>query len=101
MVSDRWPTSNSETSSLRLTGTTYFGCARVSSANNDCYLMWAGDSVVAACNLMNILYLLVRTIVVVTFDLSLALHVAWRCESFVLHNSQDTKSFLLTPNSSK
>jgi hypothetical protein len=45
--------------SLRLTGALYFGCARVSSANDCCYLMLARDSVVAACNLMNILFLLV------------------------------------------
>lgn len=38
--------------------------------------------------------------VVVTIDLSLTLHIAWRSESFVLHDSpflQDTKFFLLTP----
>ena len=27
--------------SLRLTGAMYFGCARVSSANDCCYLMWS------------------------------------------------------------
>ena len=45
--------------SLRLTGAMYFGCARVSSAIECYFLKWERDSVVAACNLMNILFLLV------------------------------------------
>ena len=45
--------------SLRLTGAIYFGCARVSYANDCCYLKRSRYSIVAACSLMNVLLLLV------------------------------------------